>query len=70
MKLESLSLENFGAFVGTHSVPLSVEKGKPIVLLGALNGSGKTTFLDQYYLYTERWPIAQPEVDWLTKNFG
>jgi len=46
MKLESLSLENFGAFVGTHSVPLSVEKGKPIVLLGALNGSGKTTFLD------------------------
>ena len=46
MKLESISLNNFGAFVGTHSIPLSVEKGKPIVLLGALNGSGKTTLLD------------------------
>ena len=46
MKLQSITLDNFGAFVGTHTLPLTAEKDKPIVLIGALNGSGKTTLLD------------------------
>ena len=46
MMFKTLEITNFGIFRGRHTVDLSVEPGKPVVLIGALNGSGKTTFLD------------------------
>ena len=46
MILHEIVLENVGVFKGLHEIPLS-PKGpkKPITLIGALNGSGKTTIL-------------------------
>lgn len=46
-------LHNFGIYKGRHTVDLKTGAGRPIVLFGALNGSGKTTFLDglQLVLY-------------------
>jgi DNA sulfur modification protein DndD len=46
MMFKTLEITNFGIFRGRHTIDLSVQPGKPIVLIGALNGSGKTTFLD------------------------
>jgi DNA sulfur modification protein DndD len=46
MMFKTLEITNFGIFRGRHTIDLSVEPGKPVVLIGALNGSGKTTFLD------------------------
>lgn len=46
MMFKTLKITNFGIFRGRHEIDLSVEPGKPVVLIGALNGSGKTTFLD------------------------
>lgn len=50
MIFEEVVLHNFGVYRGRHSVPLSVSPDRPIVLLGAMNGSGKTTFLDAMQL--------------------
>jgi DNA sulfur modification protein DndD len=44
-----LTLQNFGAYQGKHTIDLSVDVSQdhpPIVLLGGLNGGGKTTFID------------------------
>jgi len=44
-----LILQNFGAYQGRHSIDLTVQVNKdhsPIILLGGLNGGGKTTFID------------------------
>jgi len=44
-----LTLQNFGAYQGKHTINLSVDISQdhpPIVLLGGLNGGGKTTFID------------------------
>jgi DNA sulfur modification protein DndD len=44
-----LTLQNFGAYQGKHTIDLSVDISQdhpPIVLLGGLNGGGKTTFID------------------------
>jgi DNA sulfur modification protein DndD len=53
MLFQEFVLHNFGIYKGRHAVNLTPESGKPIVLFGALNGSGKTTFLDglQLVLY-------------------
>jgi len=53
MLFQEFVLHNFGIYKGRHAVDLAPDSGRPIVLFGALNGSGKTTFLDglQLVLY-------------------
>lgn len=50
MRLKQLTLQNFGIYKGNHIVDLTVTEDKPIILFGALNGGGKTTFLDALQL--------------------
>lgn len=50
MIFNKLQIINFGIYQGEHSINLEVERDKPIILLGALNGVGKTTFLDAIQL--------------------
>jgi DNA sulfur modification protein DndD len=51
MILTSLTLENIGSFFGHHEIDLCpTHTEKPIVLIGALNGSGKTTILESLQL--------------------
>ena len=57
MIFSSLTLENIGPFHGRHELNLlPPSDDKPIVLLGALNGAGKTTILNalQLGLYGKR----------------
>jgi DNA sulfur modification protein DndD len=46
MIFEQVVLHNFGVYRGEHRIDLDVAPERPVVLIGALNGSGKTTFLD------------------------
>lgn len=47
MMIKYIKLHNFGVFSGTHTVDLSItDKAKPIILIGGLNGRGKTTLLE------------------------
>jgi len=56
MIFESLTIENFGAYAGAQQMTLSPLPGKPVVLVGGMNGGGKTTLLDavQLVLYGSR----------------
>lgn len=45
MLFKEFVLHNFGIYRGRHVIDLN-PGNKPIILFGALNGSGKTTFLD------------------------
>ncbi|MET8677036.1 DNA sulfur modification protein DndD [Streptomyces sp. NPDC004647] len=56
MLLHNIALHDFGAYRGKQSLDLSVKPGRPIVLIGGLNGCGKTTLLDaiQLVLYGKR----------------
>lgn len=56
MLLHKITLENFGAYKGRQSIDLTVKTGRPIILIGGLNGCGKTTLLDaiQLALYGAR----------------
>lgn len=53
MILKSLTVQNFGPYRGTCGVnlaPTSDDGDRPICLIGALNGSGKTSLLDALLL--------------------
>ncbi|SFC60044.1 DNA sulfur modification protein DndD [Streptomyces aidingensis] len=56
MLLRKIVLKDFGAYRGTQTLDLHTHPGKPIVLIGGLNGCGKTTLLDalQLVLYGPR----------------
>lgn len=46
MRIESVTLENFGLYKGTHNVQFPYDAKRHVTLIGGLNGRGKTTFLD------------------------
>lgn len=50
MILDTIILENFGAYGGRQEATLTPEEGKPIILFGGMNGGGKTTLLDAVQL--------------------
>lgn len=50
MILDEIILTNFGIYKGEHKVTLTPKYKKPIILFGAYNGSGKTTFLEALQL--------------------
>jgi DNA sulfur modification protein DndD len=50
MILDSIILENFGAYGGRQEAILTPKEGKPIILFGGMNGGGKTTLLDAIQL--------------------
>ncbi|RDL45326.1 DNA sulfur modification protein DndD [Marinomonas piezotolerans] len=50
MLLKKITLTNIGIYKGTHIVDLETSVDKPVILFGALNGGGKTTFLDSLQL--------------------
>ena len=70
MILDAITLHNFGLYKGTQSIELTPPvPNKPIVLIGGLNGGGKTTFLDALQLVlfgpharcSNRGALAYPE---------
>lgn len=46
MILQSIKLHNFGVYQGRHEIDLAPDDKRPVVLIGALNGGGKTTLLE------------------------
>ncbi|MFF0521134.1 DNA sulfur modification protein DndD [Actinomadura nitritigenes] len=56
MLLLNITLSNFGAYKGEQYINLATKPGRPVILIGGLNGCGKTTLLDaiQLALYGRR----------------
>lgn len=51
MVFDYITLQNFGLYAGSQTMTLTPPSpNKPIVLIGGLNGGGKTTFLDALQL--------------------
>lgn len=61
MHLRELVLHNVGVFLGRHRINLATEPGRPVILVGGMNGRGKTTLLDalQLALYGRRSPAVR-----------
>ncbi|EST26972.1 DNA sulfur modification protein DndD [Streptomyces roseochromogenus] len=59
MLLHNITLRDFGAYQGEQRLDLRTESGRPIVLIGGLNGCGKTTLLDAIQLV-----LYGPKADW------
>lgn len=57
MIFETLHVRNLGVFLGEHTIKLApTSRSRPVVLIGALNGAGKTTIIEsmQLALYGRR----------------
>lgn len=56
MIFQTLILQNFGPYYGRHTLDLSTTQNSPIILIGGLNGGGKTTIMDaiRLALYGQR----------------
>jgi len=51
MIIDEITIHNFGVYLGRHTVSLKPKNAKkPIILIGGLNGVGKTTFMDAFQL--------------------
>ena len=50
MTIDELVLHNFSLYSGRQEITLTPGPGKPIILIGGLNGTGKTTILDALQL--------------------
>jgi len=74
MILDELVLHNFGAYRGQHRAVLTPRDERPIVLFGALNGSGKTTFMEAMQLALYGRSAAprgrQPYLDYLARSIN
>lgn len=74
MILDELVLDNLGVYAGRQSLDLRPLPGRPIVLVGAQNGGGKTTLLDaiQLALYGPKARLSNrgrlPWADWLRES--
>ncbi len=56
MQFSELSIENVGVYRGLQTLDLRTEKTRPVILIGGMNGCGKTTLLDSIHmaLYGQR----------------
>lgn len=56
MQFSEIVLHNVGAYLGRQIIDLTTSPEKPVILIGGLNGCGKTTLLDsiQLVLYGNR----------------
>ncbi len=51
MVFDEITLHNFGAYYGKHTIKLTPKSPKrPIILIGGYNGAGKTTLFDAFQL--------------------
>ena len=53
MRIKQVILENFRPFCGQHKIDMTIEEGRPLILIKALNDVGKTTLFRafQWCLY-------------------
>ncbi|QYF91074.1 DNA sulfur modification protein DndD [Arthrobacter sp. PAMC25284] len=50
MFFSELSIENVGVYRGRQTLDLRTEKTRPVILIGGMNGCGKTTLLDSLHM--------------------
>lgn len=63
MKIEKVTLQNIGVYVNRNEFDLRADR--PIILIGGMNGRGKTTFLEAilFVLYGKRFLDASQNLD-------
>ncbi|MEM8637754.1 MAG: DNA sulfur modification protein DndD [Cyanobacteria bacterium P01_G01_bin.54] len=56
MIFKTLTLQNFGPYANRQSLNLTTDASRPIILIGGMNGGGKTTLMDalRLVLYGQR----------------